>query len=149
MKIYIAGSISGLSYDEVYEYFKSTSKALSSAGFDVLSPMTGKLELRTELEFKSHGYENVPVATNHAIFNRDRWMVSSADIIYANLTKCNGRVSIGTCMELAWAFQQGKHVVLAMDDDNVHQHAFVIEAAHVIFKSHKDAMDYIIGLKNK
>lgn len=148
MKIYIAGPISGMSYDEVSSYFRDTKITLEEAGFTVVSPMTGKKELRTELEFRKEGYDNVPVATNHAIYNRDRWMVTQSDIIYANLMNCGDRVSIGTCMELAWAFDKGKHVVIAMDKENIHRHAFVLESAHIVFESHNDAIKYLFNLQN-
>lgn len=146
MKIYLAGPISGLGYEEVSNYFESTYDKLTQWNYNVFSPMRGKSQLRTEIEFKAHGYENVPVATNHAIFDRDRWMVKSADVVYANLTNSGDRISIGTMMELAWAFDSGKHVIVAMQDDNIHQHAFVLEAAHIIFNSHEDAMDYLKSL---
>lgn len=143
MKIYLAGPISGLSYEEVYSYFKTTKDELEKWNYHVLSPMTAKRELRTEFEFKSHGYEDIPVATNHAIFNRDRWMVKQSDIVYANLTNCGERVSIGTMMELAWAFDNNKHVVVAIQEENIHNHSFVLEAAHVTFKTHKEAIEYL------
>ena len=148
MKIYTAGPISGLTYDEVSEYFNGTKSILESFGYTVLNPMSGKGELRTELKFKAHGYDGVPVATNNAIFGRDRWMVSQSDVIYANLMNCGDRISIGTCMELAWGFILGKHIVIAMQKDNIHQHAFVISSAHIIYETHEEAMNYLCKLQD-
>lgn len=115
MKIYLARPISGRSYDEVTTYYKKLTESLQYAGYEVLCPMNGKTHLRTELEFKAHGYTNNPTSTNHAIIERDRWMVNQADVVYANL-QGSTHVSIGTCMELAWAHDKGKHTIVAMED---------------------------------
>ena len=75
MKIYLAGSISGLGYEEVVNRYKDFSVLLKTYGYETLCPMTGKTYLRNELKFKATGYKNFPVSTNHAIFERDKWMV--------------------------------------------------------------------------
>jgi len=149
MKIYTAGPISGSRYEEVSRYFSLAKTSLESVGYTVFTPMLGKEALRTELEFKAKGYENFPISTNHAIFNRDRWMVDSSDIIYANLSRSGERVSIGTCMELAWASDKGKHVIVVMQKDNIHNHAFVLEAADIIFETHGEALEYLFKLAGK
>lgn len=145
MKIYIAGPISGKGYDEVMKYFKTTNDLLSKH-FEVFCPLNGKGHLRNELEFKAHGYDEHPISTNHAIIERDRWMVDQSDVIYANLTESGERVSIGTCMELAWGHDKGKHTIVAMNKDNIHRHAFVLEAADIVFETHKEAMEYLRNL---
>lgn len=141
MIIYIAGSISGQSGEKVISYFNNTRAKLESLGFAVLSPMTAKGFFRNEIKFKAQGYNN-PVSTNHAIIERDRWMVGMCDILYCNLTMAQ-IVSIGSVMELAWGHQLGKHTVVSMQDDNIHRHAFVLEAADIIFETHQEAMDYL------
>lgn len=141
MRIYLARPISGRSYDEVVNYYKSTSKDLREMNYEVLCPMTGKEELRTELSFKSEGYGNA-ISTNHAIVERDRWMVSQSDIVYANLLDSQF-TSIGTCMELAWAHDRGKHTIVVMDKSNVHRHAFVLEAADIVYETHEEAIEYL------
>ena len=104
--------------------------------------MIAKEELRTELEFKSVGYDGVPASTNHAIYERDNFMVQSADIVYANLMNTK-IVSIGTVMELAVASHLRKHTIVAMEKGNIHFHAFVIESADIIYESHEDAIEYL------
>lgn len=143
MKIYTVGPISGFSADQVYDYFERVKEQLTEYGYIVFSPLAGKAQLRTELQFRSHGYDNIPIATNHAIFGRDRWMVKQSDVIYANFIGCGDRVSIGSMMELAWAFDNDKHVVIAMEPDNIHRHAFVLEAADIIYESHEKAIAYL------
>lgn len=143
MKIYLAGPISGKGYDEVVGLYKQKSTKLENMGYEVFCPMTGKTNLRNELEFKSNGYTNNPVATNHAIFERDKWMVSSVDLVLADLSNSGDRVSIGTCMELAWAALLGKHTVLVIPKENIHRHAFILEAADTIFETYEEAINYL------
>jgi nucleoside 2-deoxyribosyltransferase len=147
MKIYCCHPISGCSAADVFKYYEDTSKMLDSYGYQVLTPMHGKGILRTEMAFKAVDYRN-PVSTNHAIFNRDRWMVTQADVIYANLLGAK-IVSIGTVMELAWASDKGKHVVLVMEEENIHRHAFVLEAATIIWTTEAEALTYLKNLAGK
>ena len=115
MRIYTAGPISGQSYEQVMKRYRDQVSSLMSIGYDVICPMTGKEYLRTELEFKAHGYDQYPISTNHAIKERDRWMVGSVDVVLVDFTECNGVVSIGSCMELAWADELKKHKLKIVD----------------------------------
>jgi len=144
MKIYLARPISGHSYEEVTEYYKVTVKELIQAGYEVLCPMNGKTHLRTEIKFKAEGYGD-SISSNHAIVERDRWMVEQSDVVYANLLGSE-HVSIGTMMELAWSHDKHKHTIISMEDLNIHNHAFVLEAADIIFKTHQEAMEYLKNL---
>jgi nucleoside 2-deoxyribosyltransferase len=145
MKIYLAGPISGIGYDEVVDRYKKKSEYLNSLGYEVLCPMTGKTYLRNEIKLKASGY-GFPVSTNHAIFERDKWMVSSSDIILADLSNSGDRVSIGTMMELAWASMLGKHTLIVLPEGNIHNHAFVLESGDIIFQTLEEAEKYLEDL---
>ena len=146
-KIYLVHPISGLSADVVFEYYKDTEAKLTEMGYDVLTAMYGKSYLRCEKEFRASGYK-MPCTTNHAIYQRDHWMTEQADIIYANFLRAK-QVSVGSMMELAWASHMRKHVIVTMQDDNVHAHAFVYEAASIVYQTHEDAMNYLKMLIKK
>jgi nucleoside 2-deoxyribosyltransferase len=146
MKIYLAGPISGKGYNEVVSTYQSKIKMFKEWGYDVFCPMTGKSYLRNEIEFKSHGLDEFPVSTNHAIFERDKWMVSQCDIVFADLSNSGERISIGTIMEIAWASLLGKHTVLVLPESNIHKHAFVLEGADIIFPTREDAYTYFQDL---
>ena len=148
LKIYAVHPISGSSANEVFEYYQRTQNLLTEAGYDVFIPMFGKDSLRTELKFKSSGYENNPLTTNHAIFARDKWMVQQSDILYANFLGSK-IVSIGSMMELAWGNLLGKQIIVVMEKENIHRHAFVLEAATIIFETEEDAINYLTKLSNK
>ena len=146
MKIYLAHPITGLTYDQVMDYYLPTVEQLRAAGWEVLYPMLGKEYLRTEKgPLKPAGFNVGAFSTDHAIVQRDRWMVQQADVVYANLSGVD-KVSIGTVSELAWASIIGKYVVLVMEAGNVHHHAFVLEAAGVILPTHEDALAYLTRL---
>ena len=146
-KIYCVHPISGSSAEEVFSYYDKTQKQLTVAGYDVLIPMFGKGSLRTELKFKAHDYRG-PLTTNHAIYGRDHWMVCQADIIYANFLGAK-MVSIGSMFELAWASHMRKQVIIVMEKNNIHQHAFVLESATIVFEEEAEAIDYLTKLSRK
>ena len=142
MKIYLAGPISGKGGEVTIDYFGSTASTLRQAGFEVIHPMIGKGYFRNEIKFKAEGYLHKSQSTNHAIIERDLWMVQQCDILYCNLIMAE-IVSIGSIMEMAWAHILRKHTVLAMQSDNIHRHAFVLEAADIVFEAHDEAVSYI------
>jgi hypothetical protein len=141
MKIYCAHAISGRSAKEVLAYYDEVNKKLTTMGFTVLHPMVGKGYMRTEVKFKAEGYGN-PLASNHAIKERDKWMAVSADVIYINLLGTK-TPSIGCIAELAWGDLLGKHTVLCMEKDNIHRHAFMLEMADIIFETEEDTLEYL------
>jgi nucleoside 2-deoxyribosyltransferase len=141
MRIYLAGPITGKSFDEVMGRYREKTSVLTDFGYEVLSPMTAKGGLKGVSTFVSTGYES-PVANDHSIFERDRWMVAQADVVLVDLSNAV-TVSIGTMMELAWASYLNKHTVLVMPHGNVHDHAFVKEAADVRFGDMEEAYDYL------
>jgi len=148
LSIYCVHPISGCSADDVFSYYDDTKKQLTEYGFDVFVPMYGKSTLRTELEFKAEGYKDNPITTNHAIFGRDKWMVMQSDILYANFLGAT-RVSIGSMFELAWGSNNNKQVIVVMEKENIHRHAFVLEAATIIFETTEEAQDYLQQLVTK
>lgn len=147
MIIYLAGPISGESYDQITEKIMDKKRRLMMMGYNVIHPMTGKNYLRNEIKFKAVGYDEFPASTNKAIVGRDRWMVSKCDIILADFFQSK-RVSIGTVFEIAWAQEMGKLVIGVIDKDNIHQHAFVLETCDVIFETLKDAYIYLESIES-
>lgn len=146
-KIYLVHPISGHEPEEVFQYYKETENRLKLAGYEVLTPMYGKRYLRCETKFRASDYTN-PVSTNHAIMGRDNWMVHQSDIVYANFIGTKA-VTIGGMMELAWSYDNHKHSVVSVEKGNVHAHAFVYEAADVVYEDHESAMLYLEELVRK
>lgn len=144
MKIYLAHPISGLGFDEVVTYYEDLRGRLTARGYDVLQPMTGKGYLRTEICFRGLG-DGHPQSTNHAIVERDNWMVHQADVVLVDLTGAKA-VSIGCMMELAWSHELRRHTIVVLTEENVHWHAFVLECADIVLASLAEAVEYLTKL---
>ena len=144
MKIYLARSISGLSYAEVMEEYGKTVFKLEGL-YEILNPMTAKGHLKSEVAFAAYGKYVHPVSVGHAIYERDKWMVQSCDVLLADLSGTT-KVSIGVMMELAWAALLGKHTVLILPEENIHTHTFVRESADIVFSEYDEAIDYLLTL---
>lgn len=140
-KIYIARKISGADGEETFTWYDNVITHLEYWGYQTLSPLTGKGVLRTEVKYAPHGYD-LPVASDHAIFERDKWMVQNCDIVLMDLSMTTSP-SIGCMFELAWASFLGKHTVVVIPKDNCHRHAFVIEGADIVFEDLETAMKYL------
>lgn len=144
MKIYVCRPMKGCGYEEVAKYYNEIGDILKDIGYTFLNPMCGKSYLKDELEFKSSGYKQ-NLSTDHSIYSRDKWMVRICDICFVNLLGAE-QVSIGSVAELVLANELGKHTVLVMEKGNPHWHAFVLEAADVLFEHLEDALDYFSKL---
>lgn len=142
-QIYLACPISGLAFDEVEAKYAEKVKRLEKY-YDVVIPIVANGCLRGEGSLKAYGFTH-PVVSDHAIVERDRWMVVTSELMLADLTHAD-RVSIGTMMELAWAHDHGLHTVTVMEPGNIHEHAFVFEASDVVFSNLEDALDYLISI---
>lgn len=143
-KIYLAGPISGLSYDEVTDFFTSKYEKLKDF-YDITHPMLGKDYLRNELEFKAHGYGN-PISTNHSITLTDFWRVDQSDILFIDFSSGVDRVSIGGVAEMSRAFAKNKLIITVLPDNNIHNHAFILEMSTTIFKTNEEAIDYLLNI---
>jgi nucleoside 2-deoxyribosyltransferase len=145
MKIYTAHPITGLTYQEIMAYYNDITTYLKDLGFTVLCPMTAKGRLSNTGVITPVGHDTLPISTNQAILGRDHWMVSQADIVLIDLTGAT-KPSIGCCMELAFAYHMHKHTILVMEDDNPNAHAFTLAAANIIFKTAREAEEYLKAL---
>lgn len=133
--VYLAGPITGLTYDEGSEWRADAIEDFNDAGIDAYSPLRAKQYLRAfgELSAKDqtgkYNYDGVhPLSSDRGIMTRDRHDVTSRDMMLVNLLGAT-RVSIGTCIEIGWADAARKPIVIVMEDDNVHRHAMLEEAA--------------------
>ena len=142
-KIYIAHPISGLTGKEVINYYQKITELLEDKYY-ILSPMAGKEHLYNDNICVPHGYQDA-ICNNHAIFKRDMWMINQSDIIFCDFTKAK-QISIGCTGEICVGAALNKHIVLAMEDDNIHNHAFILEAAHIILPTYDEAIDYLLQL---
>lgn len=143
--IYLAGPITGLSYDGCTEWRDSVKGDLEAKGYKCLTPMRGKEHLQEIHCLPSGGM--VGIASDHNIYERDRYDVHRCDILLVNLVGAQ-RVSVGTMFEMAWGWKAGKFVLTCMDSGNVHEHAFVKQASSLLVPSLTDAVNYLTNILN-
>jgi len=129
-----------MSFQEVTRYYKRTIAKLH--GYKTFHPMVGKGILEKEIAFKSLGYDSHPLVTNHAILQRDCWMIQQSDVVFVNYSPSK-KISIGCCMELAIAHWLRKYTVVVLPKDNLNNHSFVQEASDVIFYDEDEAIEYL------
>lgn len=126
--VYLAGPITGLSYEGAVDWRESAIAELAKAGICGLSPMRAKAYLSKELSIAAD-YPKLSLSCAKGITTRDRWDCQRADVVLVNLRDAD-RVSIGTVMELGWGDAYGVPIVLIMEPNgNLHDHPMVREVA--------------------
>lgn len=165
-KVYLAGPITGASWnksedwrDEIKNLANTTYTQVSPgdswerpfADVKFYSPLRGKDYLKNEKEI-SDSYSQFKFSTPHAIMIRDHHDVQTCDVVIANLTGAD-RVSIGTVMEIAWAYAYRKPVICIMEPaekqvtgfepsvgKNIHEHSMLNEAIYYRAESVEEAL---------
>lgn len=147
--VYLAGPISGLNFTEATDWRKETISQLAIVGIRGLSPMRGKEYLASLASISGHGreYEHMGVlSTPRAVMTRDHFDCTRCDVLLVNLLGAKS-VSIGTCMELAWAFTRQIPTVCAIEKEgNPHHHMMVSEAIGFRVDSLQAAIDVTVGI---
>lgn len=131
--VYLAGGIAGLPYAGATSWRHEVAAYLHPE-IATLSPMRWKNALEhsdngmISTDFREYAH-NGPFYTAQGIMERDYNDVRRADLLLVNLLGANS-FSIGTCMELAWAYAMQKPVVVAIEKEgNPHmKHPMVSEA---------------------
>jgi len=133
--VYLAGPISGVSYNGCTEWREGVRRAFAP-GILGLSPMRAKdylAELGTIPDAANSDYQvehpMVKVlSSSRGIMSRDYYDCTHADMVLANLLGATS-VSIGTVMEMAWCFGHRVPLVVAIEpENNLHEHPMVREA---------------------
>lgn len=121
-KVYLAGPISGLTYDQGQGWREMACNKLHVRGIDGFSPLRAKGYLRN-VGVLEQGYEDTPLSTDHGITTRDRWDVQTADAVLFYLRGCGNRVSVGTMIEFGWADARRIPIIVVIEKTgNVHDH---------------------------
>jgi nucleoside 2-deoxyribosyltransferase len=126
-KIYLAGAISGLTYEEAQDWRTDFAESIDPR-IECFSPLRGKeyLTMRGPLE---GSYDEFPLSTDRGITVRDRNDCMGADLVVFNMLGAK-RVSIGTMVEFGWADAARVPSVLIMEKTgNVHEYPMVREIA--------------------
>lgn len=123
-KVYLAGPITGTSYEESTGWRSIIKTRLTELNLDGYSPMRGKAYLSAE-EKLADSYSDKTMSSINGINVRDRNDVRTSAAILVNLLGAK-KVSIGTVIEIAIAFEHNIPVVLVMEKDgNPHEHGML------------------------
>lgn len=140
--VFLSGPITGLSYAESTEWRKYVQDNLPD-NVIAFSPLRNKPHLKEESSLLDH-YDHV-LSTSKSITKMDYFDVKRSDLILVNLLNTK-RVSIGTVMEIAWAYEMGKPIIVAMEKDNIHQHSMIRECSDFILPTLEEALDIVLHI---
>ncbi len=121
--VYLAGQITGLSYDGGQNWRLEAAELLASYGIDSRSPLRCKEFLR-DIGVLNDNHDFHPLSADAGIVARDRNDVMTCGAVLMNLLGTT-KISVGTMIEVGWADAFRKPVVLVMESGNVHSHPMV------------------------
>ena len=139
--VYLAGPITGLDHSGCTEWRQYVIDNLPQ-GIEGYSPMRAKQYLN-DAGVLDGSYEDFPLSTQRGIYARDRFDCTRLDAVLVNLLGAK-KVSIGTVMEIAWAADNNKPIVLVMEEGNIHQHPMVMEACPFVVDNIDEAI-HVLG----
>lgn len=130
--VYLAGPIKGLSYGGATDWREGVAARFAEHGIDAFSPMRAKGYLRgltsVGQDALKDSYAQFPLSTNKAILHRDYRDCTRCSAVLMNLLGASS-VSIGSVMEVAWAFAARVPTVLVIEAaGGIHEHGLLVEA---------------------
>jgi nucleoside 2-deoxyribosyltransferase len=145
-RVYLCGPISGLDYDDSTTWRNQAATVLAEAGITAYSPMRAKEMTRAWGEkitpARSMAGEH-PLLTSKGIMCRDYTDCTRADALLVNFLGAQ-TVSLGSIMELAWAFHLHIPVVCAGEADNINvAHPMAHEAINFRVDTLSEGIDLI------
>jgi nucleoside 2-deoxyribosyltransferase len=124
--VYLSGPMTGQTYIGANDWRTMLTGFLDPAEYHCLSPMRGKEYLRGGDKI-AESY-TLPPHKQREILVRDYNDVRRADVVVVNLALQKDTASVGTIMEVAWAYAHRIPIVLIMGEGpNVHDHAMLRE----------------------
>lgn len=153
--VYLAGPIDGLSYKEGVEWRSHAQASLAVDGIKGLSPQRGKdyiadfAEIAGEMDFakQEEHFVNNPMSTARGIMTRDKFDALNCTVLFVNFLGAT-RVSIGTVMEISWAYLQGKPIIVVIeDDDKLHKnHPMLRETFSYVVHDLDEGLNIVKGI---
>lgn len=129
---YLAGGIAGMKIVDAFNWRDDARRKLDMLGVNTLNPLRAKSQLHAapRISTNFHDYESFGTFfTSRAIMVRDFTDVKRCDALLVNLLGAK-KPSMGTIMELAWAYAFQKPAVVVIEEKgNPHDdHPMVHEA---------------------
>ena len=111
-RVYLAGQITGLTYDGAEDWREQAREMLAGHGITAFSPLRGKSFLR-DMGVIEDSQEARTISSAKGLTARDREDVRRADAVLMYLPD-DARISIGTMIEVGWADAWRVPVVLVI-----------------------------------
>jgi nucleoside 2-deoxyribosyltransferase len=142
-RVYLAGPITGYTFDGCTEWRAKAKEILAGFGIDGYSPMRAKEYLKAEGVLTGSYPEGGLFSSSRNIMTRDYFDCSHADVVLANLLGAD-KPSLGTVMEMAWCYGHKIPLVVAMEEKgNPHEHPMIAEAIGFRCKTLEDALTVV------
>lgn len=153
--VYLAGAIAGASYSTVTAWRYGAYVALRERGIETLNPMRSKTALasqnagRISTDFNDYA-GNGAFFKSRGIMMRDFNDVRRCDALLVNLLELE-KPSLGTIMELGWAYALQKPAVVAIErTGNPHDnHPMIHEAMPFRVETLEEAVDAVAVILNR
>ena len=125
MLVYLCGPMTGETYDVATKWRNDVSYKLNCKGIETIDPLRGKAFLEVDGLLGNTNDEH-PLESAAGIVTRDHWDVNRCDVLLVNFLGAK-IVSIGSCFEIAWAYERKIPIVIVMEKGrgNVHDHCFI------------------------
>jgi len=133
---YLAGPITGESFAEANDWREKVKENLDSSIVG-MSPLRGKNYLSQQDKILS-SYESIALSSGKGITTRDHNDCKRSDMLLVNLLGAK-MVSIGTVMEIAWAYAYGVPTVVVMEEGNIHHHVMIRESVGFVVDTLEEA----------
>lgn len=151
--VYLAGGIAGLSGQDATNWRLEAHRSLSWRDIETLDPMRAKQFLARQghisTDFNDYAGGG-PFFTSRGIMARDYNDVKRSDALLVNLLGLT-KPSMGTIMELAWAYAMQKPAAVVMErDGNPHDlHPMLHEAMPFRVETLDEAVDIVATILNR
>jgi len=149
-RVYLAGPIGGLSYGGATDWREELTRRFAEVGIEALSPMRGKGYLSRLEVMPSHvPSSKTPLSTPRGINTRDCWDATRCDVLLVNFLGAQ-KPSFGSVLEIGYAHgaDPRKPIVLAIEPENIHYHAMILDCAGYVVGSLDEAEMVIKSLLN-
>jgi nucleoside 2-deoxyribosyltransferase len=150
MRVYLAGSITGLTVDKALGWRQIAKEKLKEHGIDAYSPMRGKSDIASANEtilIDSESKKGGPESTNKAIMTRDFIDCVRADAILANLSDIPNIISGGTCMEFGFAYARQIPIIAIVQADSYYmRHPMMYEAINYRVDTLDQGIEVVLSL---
>lgn len=131
MKVYLSGTIAGLSFEEANKWRSEVTEKLRDFGIQTLNPLRGRMFLQSDDEDLSP----------NEVVHRDLSDLRNCDLVLAVMEY----PSVGTIMEI-WQtyFVEKKPVILVSMNTHYVRHPWMRVACTKMFRTLDEAVEYIV-----